>query len=58
MQLPADNFMLLSLVNTALRDRYSTFSELCAEEGLDGEEISGRLNAIGYFYDGEQNAFK
>ena len=58
MELPADNFILLSVINTALRDGYSSFAELCEEEGIDGEEIESRLNAAGYFYDKSQNAFK
>ena len=58
MELPADNFILLSAVNTALRDEYSSFSELCEEEGVDGQEIEARLNAEGYFYDKARNAFR
>ena len=58
MELPKDDFILLSVVNTALRDKYSSFSELCEEEGVDGESIVRRLNARGYIYDPVKNAFK
>ena len=58
MILPADNFILLSAVNTALRDRYSSFSEFCEEEEADGEEIVRRLAASGYEYDPSVNAFR
>ena len=58
MNLPADNFLLLSLVNTRLRDAYSSLSELCEEEGMDAAEITARLAAVGYFYDEKTNSFK
>ena len=58
MNLPADNFMLLSVVNTALRDSYPSLAELCEEEGVDETELTSRLSKIGYFYDPAANAFK
>ncbi len=49
--------ILLSVVNTKLRDEYSTL-----EEFLDGydeaEEVIEFLNANGYSYDTETNCFK
>ena len=58
MNLPADNFILLSVVNTALRDKYSSFSDFAEEEDVDGEEISARLLSIGFSYDPQTNSFK
>ena len=58
MELPADNYILLSVVNTALRDGNVSFEEFCAEEGVDGEETESRLNSAGFFYDRALNAFK
>ena len=58
MLLPADGFILLSLINTKLRDDYSSLEELCEEEGLDIEELTSRLSALGYSYVAEQNTFK
>ena len=58
MNLPADNFILLSVVNTALRDKYCSFSELCEEEGVDNVEISARLAEAGFTYDPVTNCFK
>ena len=58
MNLPADDFLLLSLVNTKLRDNYSSFSELCEEEDVEFDEISARLAAIGFSYDEATNSFK
>ena len=57
MNLPADDFILLSLVNTKLRDCYSTLSALCDEESVSKEEIIARLSALGYIYDENKNAF-
>ena len=50
--------MLLSVVNTALRDRYSSLEDLCDEEGVEIEEIRTRLAQIGYAYDPTANSFK
>ena len=58
MILPADNFILLSLINTKLRDNYSSLQELCEEEGVTQSEIINRLAALGYAYDEEENGFK
>lgn len=58
MNLPEDNFILLSVVNTKLRDSYSSLEDLCYDEGVSVEEITSRLAQAGYFYDGEENAFK
>ena len=58
MNLPADDFILLSLINTKLRDNYSSLQELCEEEGVDFQQILARLSALGYSYDEEANAFK
>ncbi len=53
-----DNFLLLSLVNTKLRDNYSDLAELCEEEGYEMDELCARLAEIGYSYNEEENAFK
>ena len=58
MNLPADDFILLSLINTKLRDNYSSLGELCMEEDVAAEEIAARLSAVGYEYDKEGNSFK
>ncbi len=57
-KLPADDFILLSLMNTKLRDEYSSFAELCACEGVAADEVLARLSALGYEYAPEYNAFK
>ena len=58
MKLPQDPVMLLSVVNTLLRDTYPSVEALAAAAGEDAEEIRKRLGKIGYRYDQSQNQFK
>ncbi len=55
--LPNDPMMLLSYVNTQLRDHYPSLQELCAAEGADEETIRQKLSQIDYEYDPELNKF-
>ena len=55
---PKDPVMLLSYVNTQLRDHYSSLKELCEALDLDQEAIITKLSAIQYVYDKEQNQFR
>ncbi len=57
MSLPQDPIMLLSYVNTQLRDNYPTLDELCASVGADRSELETKLRAVNYEYDPEQNKF-
>lgn len=57
MNLPADDYILLSLVNTGLRDLYSSIGELCEEEEIEESELLSRLSSVGYKYDAVKNAF-
>lgn len=56
-ELPNDPAMLLSLVNTWLRDRYESIEALCADKGLDADLLIGRLAAAGFEYNPLQNRF-
>lgn len=58
MNLPKDKVMLLSVINTALRDKYSSLDELCESEGIDKEQIIKDLAEIDYEYKEEVNQFK
>ena len=58
MNLPKDKVMLLSVINTALRDKYSSLDELCESEGIDKEQIIKDLAEIDYEYNEEVNQFK
>ncbi len=57
MQLPQDPIILLSYINTQLRDFYSSLEELCSAFELESEEIIQKLNQIGYVYDVSLNKF-
>ena len=58
MILPTDDFMLLSLINTKLRDEYFSLEDLCEEEGVSIDEVCARLEGLGYRYTPEYAAFK
>ncbi len=49
--LPKDPVLLLSVVNTKLRDRYLTLDDLCEDMQADKDEITNKLKGIGYEYD-------
>lgn len=53
----SDPYILLSYINTKLRDYYMTLEDLSEKEDIDLEEISQRLNSINYYYDKEKNQF-
>jgi len=55
--LPKDPTMLLSIVNTELRDNYSDLPEFCAANSVDINDIIGRLRNINYVYNSECNQF-
>ena len=57
MSLPSDPVMLLSVVNTKLRDYYPSLEELSKAEGVSEEEIVEKLNLINYQYDKNRNQF-
>ncbi len=56
-QLPNDPMLMLSAVNTALRDRFPTLERLAAYYQTDPETIQKKLEAIEYVYDSERNQF-
>ena len=55
--LPRDPVMLLSVVNTKLRDYYSTLDVLCEDMQVDKQELIGKLEIIYYTYDEGSNQF-
>ena len=58
MNFPKDPVMLLSVVNTALRDYYNSFDALVEDNEIDGDEIIAKLASIDYHYDVEKNKFR
>ena len=55
--LPHDSVMLLSYVNTQLRDRDASLDALCDREDADKQAVCAALAEIGYEYNAEQNRF-
>lgn len=55
--LPEDPVMLLSVINTKLRDEFSSIEELCEEMQIDRAGLMAKLGAIDYAYDSETNQF-
>ena len=53
-----DPNILLSLVNTKLRDSYSSLELLCDYMDIEKHKIIEKLKTIGYDYDESQNQFK
>ncbi len=58
MNLPQDPILLMSMLNTLLRDQYSSFDALCEDRALDSKDICEKLAAVGYVYNPEQNQFR
>lgn len=55
--LPQDPIILLSYVNTKLRDEYSGLDELCDDLNVDREELVRKLEGVNYSYSPERNQF-
>ena len=55
--LPKDPILLLSVVNTKLRDEYKDLDTLCEDLSVEKEQLTETLKAIDYLYDAGQNQF-
>ncbi|HJD04211.1 MAG TPA: DUF4250 domain-containing protein [Candidatus Mediterraneibacter caccogallinarum] len=55
--LPGDPVILLSVVNTKLRDFYPSLEALCEDMQTDQKEITDKLKMIDYEYDKARNQF-
>ena len=55
--MPNDPMILLSYINTKLRDNYPSLEELCKSEGADINDISSKLSLVGFEYDSKLNKF-
>ena len=58
MSLPKDKFLLLSYINTQLRDNFKDLEELCTVLDVDKTQLINDLKEIDYIYDEKLNAFK
>ena len=57
MTLPKDPLILLSFLNTKLRDEYPSLAELCASLDADETALRETLAALNYEYDAGRNPF-
>lgn len=56
--LPKDDWILLSYLNTKLRDEYASLSSLADDLCEDEAELQARMKGIGYVYSPENNRFE
>lgn len=57
MKVPQDPVMLLSYINTQLRDFYTSLGELCRSLDIEEEPLINKLSSAGYKYDENLNKF-
>lgn len=57
MNLPKDPVMLLSVVNTKIRDYYKSLDALCEDMGIEKKQIIDTLKGIDYEYDESRHQF-
>ncbi len=55
--IPNDPMMLLSFINTKLRDEYADLDSLCEDLELNQSELIRKLASIEYAYDASLNRF-
>ena len=55
--IPKDPAMLLSYINTQLRDYYPSLEECCLSLGIQKEDLTLSLAGIDYHYDKGRNQF-
>lgn len=55
--LPADPVILLGVINTKLRDYYSSLDALCDDLDVSDEVLIQKLKTIDYEYDTARNQF-
>ena len=56
--IPKDPVILLSYVNTQLRDNFGSLEEMCQVLDADESHIISILSGIGYRYEPAQNCFR
>ena len=56
-ELPKDPMILLSVVNTKLRNHYDSLDAFCQDMGIEKQSLTDRLGQIDYEYMEERNQF-
>ena len=57
MLLPKDPYILLSFLNTRLRDQYADLEDLCASLDADEQSLRETLAGVDYRYDPDYHQF-
>jgi hypothetical protein len=57
MKIPNDPYILLSYINTKLRDEFHSLEDLCKSLGIDQSELEAKLGRIDYSYIKKENRF-
>ena len=57
MALPNDPLLLMSVVNTKLRDFYPSLEALCDDLNENRAALEAKLACVGYVYDEGRNQF-
>lgn len=57
MQIPTDPYILLSYINTKLRDEYNSIDDLCVDLDINRANIEKVLYSIDYIYNLKLNRF-
>lgn len=55
--IPQDPIILLSYINTKLRDSYASLDQLCQDLDVSQVELENKLGAVDYAYDKAKNQF-
>lgn len=58
MNIPNDPIILMSFINTRLRDVYASLDALCADMNLDRAKLCQKLENAGFVYNETQNQFR
>ena len=56
--IPQDPMILLSYLNTKLRDDYSSLDELCDALDLERQQLEEKMSTAGFNYDPAVNQFR
>lgn len=57
MNLPKDPVILLSYINTQLRDNYASLADFCRAADCPADDILQALASIDYHYNADTNQF-
>ncbi|NLK74835.1 MAG: DUF4250 domain-containing protein [Clostridiales bacterium] len=57
MTIPKDPIILLSYINTKLRNEFTSLEDLCKSLSIDPEEVNTTMSKINYSYDAKSNQF-